>query len=152
MTNSTSLLDLIRSLLKSKPDPEPDDGAYCLFGDHERYSLHSTVKRPYYVRNTDEAGTPLDQSYWDEKWSTHDKASCANAADFDALCLAYGADAAKDLWAQMSHPVSGHAVNIKSIESTEASDFDALCNNQEKNLAELEENYRAYARIKNSWF
>ena len=156
MTKSTSpssnIFNRISSFFKDKSETKPDEDTFCLFGDHERYSLFGTVKEPYYVQNTDEAGTPQDQCYWAIKWASHDKASCANASDFDELIFAYGADAAKTLWSQMSHPSSGHAANIKGCEVTEISDFEALCSNMEKTLKELEDNYHAFEMTKSAWF
>ena len=154
MTNTKTLFERVISFFKGETtvEPEQNSSKYFLFGEHEKYSLYGTVKNPYNISNADEAETPLNQCYWGIKWSTYEKASCANASDFDALCLAYGAEDAKELRSQMSNPTSGHAVTIRSIESAEVSDFDALCNNQEKNLAALEEDYRMFERINNAWF
>jgi hypothetical protein len=151
---SASIIDKLKVIFKEKSSSPADEPTVFLYGDDERYAINMTIKNSFAAPNTDETDTPLDALFWEDKWRArvgNGNITASNATDFDELCLAYGTRGAKALWEQMSHPTRGAAVSIKTIEASEAADFEALVANQEKNLKALEAAYLAHEKIKEFW-
>lgn len=89
-TSNTPFIKKILAPFRRRRESAPDETTVFLYGDDERYAINMTIKNNFAPPNTDESGSLLDESSWDEKWASHAASghiSVANAADFDDLCL-----------------------------------------------------------------